>query len=198
MKAAFALARSATRLAPLKPSDPRIPATAGTPASGSEDALATTTFSTFLAGAGVTATALLTAAEAAAAELAEEFPALEAALADDLPATAAAADEDELEEPLDPVEEAEDPLPDAADPLDTAAAAEPVDELDDDEFVGVVVETGFVGFDALALELPPDALAADCFETTATDELVDELLDEADAIPAHSMTTTRDKNILFI
>jgi len=195
MKAAFALARSATKLAPLRPSDPTIGMAKGTPASGNVPAFATAT-STFLTGSGVAATALLVAPEeAAAAELADELPALEEAAADALPDVAAAADEvlEELELPL---EAPDDPL-EAAAPGLTAATELPV-ELEELAPEGVEVFDFFNVLDELALEPPPEALAALFSLTATTEEVVDELVDAADATAVESKTTASEIRILFI
>ena len=171
MNALLVLARSAARLAPLRPSDPRRGMARGTPAFGSEVAL-----TPLLSGALATE-ATFVPAEAAAAALAAPFPALEDAEALPFPATAAA-DEDEPDEELpDPLEELPDPEAAALPPVEAAAAAALEDELEELELVGVVVEDGVPELDepdplAPAPAAPPsDATAA----TADEDELEDEL-----------------------
>ena len=228
INAAFALARSAAKLAPLIPSEPTSGIASGTPALGSDVALAPLL-------SDVLAEEVAVFPEAVAAALAEPLPALEDAEALPFPA-AAAADEDELEELPDPLEELPDPDAAAPPPVEATAAAADEDELEELELVGVVVEDGVPELDdpdplAPAPAAPPsDATAAAADEDELEDELEplpdpaldapdpalapaapvppdtaataepveDELLEAAEAIPAESKTTSNDNNILFI
>lgn len=188
MNAAFALARSAARLAPLTVNDPRIGAAKGTPASGNDVASAVFfTFSgVFTTGGTVVAVALALAAEAAAAAEAAE-DALE-----ELPV--------ELLDPLDELPDEDAPLEAPLEAATAAAAAELEELLELEELVGVLVEDSVPALEdveplAPALTaLPADAAAA----AAAEEELEDELLEAAEANPAESKTANNDNNTLFI